>query len=126
MQSSLECVRCAIDGTFRMLENIKSTDKEKEIIIKTILNHLSTLDMTTPPVETSMYIHRIIKKAFNWASTMTWKGIKPVVKLVKKSYEKGIKLTKKEMKPYESRIIRSNTLPKWDVIIEPVFAPVFA
>jgi hypothetical protein len=63
-----------------------------------------------------------IKKAFNRASTMTWKGIKPVIKLVKKSYEKGIKLTKKEMKPYESRIIRSNTLPKSDVIIEPFFA----
>jgi hypothetical protein len=27
-------------------------------------------------------------------------------------------LQKKEMKPYENRIERSNTLPKWDVLIE--------
>ena len=60
-----------------------------------------------------------ISKAVNWASTMTWKGINPVVKLVKKSYKKGIRLTKKEMKPYNNRIERSCTLPKWDVVIEP-------
>ena len=35
-------------------------------------------------------------------------------------YEKGIRLTKKEMKPYESKIQRSKSLPKWDVIIEPL------
>lgn len=60
-----------------------------------------------------------ISKAVNWASTMTWKGVNPVVKLVKKSYEKGIRLTKKEMKPYDKKIERSCTLPKWDVVIEP-------
>ena len=59
-----------------------------------------------------------ISKAINWASTMTWKGINPVVKLVEKLYKKGIRLTKKEMKPYENRIQRSNTLPKWDVLIQ--------
>ena len=63
-----------------------------------------------------------VTKTVHWACTMTWKGIKPVVSLVKKSYEKGIRLTKKEMKPYENRIERSDTLPKWDVIIEPEFA----
>ncbi len=59
-----------------------------------------------------------ISKAVNWASTMTWKGIKPIVTLVEKAYKKGIRLTKKEMKPYENRIKRSDTLPKWDVLIE--------
>ena len=59
-----------------------------------------------------------ISKTVNWACTMTWKGIKPVVTLLEKSYMKGIRLTKKEMKPYENRIQRSNTLPKWDVLIE--------
>ena len=53
---------------------------------------------------------------------MTWKGIKPFVSLWEKVYEKGIRLTKKEMLPYENRIERSKTLPKWDVLIEPVFA----
>ena len=51
---------------------------------------------------------------------MTWKGIKPVVHLCEKIYEKGICLTKKEMKPYENRIERSDSLPKWDVTIKPL------
>ena len=61
-----------------------------------------------------------IDKAINWARTMTWKGIKPVVYLWEKIYEKGIRLTKKEMKPYEDRIERSEALPKWDVRIMPL------
>jgi transposase len=42
-----------------------------------------------------------ISKTIEWAATMTWKGVKPVVKLVEKTYEKGIKLTKQEMEKYE-------------------------
>ena len=61
-----------------------------------------------------------VDKAINWAGTMTWKGIKPVVHLLEKIYEKGIRLTKKEMKPYESKIQRSKSLPKWDVLIDPL------
>jgi len=61
-----------------------------------------------------------LEKAVYWTATMTWKGIKPVVYLSEKIYKKGIRLTKKEMKPYESRIERSEKLPKWDIIIEPL------
>ncbi len=61
-----------------------------------------------------------IHKAIGCAATMTWKGVKPVVQLIEKIYEKGVKLTKREMKKYEDRIKRSKRLPKWDVIIEPV------
>ena len=61
-----------------------------------------------------------VEKIVGWASTMTWKGIKPVVRLWEKIYDKGVRLTKKEMKPYENRIERSNKLPKWDVLIEPL------
>jgi DDE family transposase len=59
-----------------------------------------------------------VDRAVNWACTMTWKGIEPVIHLWEKIYEKGISLTKKEMKYYESRIERSNSLPKWDVTIQ--------
>ena len=62
-----------------------------------------------------------VSKAINWAATMTWKGIEPAVSLINKIYEKGVKLTKKEMLKYEDRIKRSKKLPKWDVTIEPVF-----
>ncbi len=62
-----------------------------------------------------------IGKAINWASSMTWKGIRPVVHLLDRVYKKGVRLTKKEMKPFENRIKRSKKLPKWDVTIEPLF-----
>jgi hypothetical protein len=32
-----------------------------------------------------------IETAIAWGKNMTWKGIKPIVKLVDKTYEKGIK-----------------------------------
>jgi hypothetical protein len=60
-----------------------------------------------------------VQKAVNWASTRTWKGSKPVVKLCNKIYEKGVSLTKKEMKPYEKRLHRSKKLPLWDIVIQP-------
>ncbi|MEA2059681.1 MAG: ISAzo13 family transposase, partial [Thermodesulfobacteriota bacterium] len=60
-----------------------------------------------------------VPKAINWAATMTWKGIEPTVKLINQIYEKGVKLTKKEIKKYEDRIERSKKLSKWDVTIEP-------
>lgn len=61
-----------------------------------------------------------IDKAVKWAKTMTWKGIKPIVKLWKKVYKKKVFLTKEEMKPYEDRIERSKNLPKWDITIAPL------
>lgn len=61
-----------------------------------------------------------VNKAIEWAKTMTWKGIKPVVHLCRKVYRSGVKLTEKEMKPYEERIARSDLLPKWDVTIAPL------
>lgn len=48
---------------------------------------------------------------------MTWKGKKPIVKLLDKFYQKGIKLTKKQMKIHNLKLVRSNKLQKYDVII---------
>lgn len=61
-----------------------------------------------------------VNKAIEWAKSMTWKGIKPIVHLCRKVYRSGVKLTEKEMKPYEERIARSDLLPKWDVTITPL------
>ena len=58
-----------------------------------------------------------ISKAVGWAGSMTWKGIKPVVHLIEKTYETGISLTKKEIKPYLEKLTRSPTIPKWDVCV---------
>lgn len=55
-----------------------------------------------------------------WAKSMTWKGIHSIVWLSETSYEKGIALTKKFMRPIENRLIRNPELPKWDIYIQPL------
>ena len=54
-----------------------------------------------------------------WAKSMTWKGIQPVVDLSRQVYKKGISLTKAEMKAVEVRLERNPMLPKWDILIRP-------
>ncbi|NRB09492.1 MAG: hypothetical protein HRU34_22035, partial [Richelia sp.] len=54
------------------------------------------------------------------ASSMTWKGLYPILSLSKTVYQKGISLTKKAMKQVESRLQRSPVLPKWDILIQPL------
>jgi Rhodopirellula transposase DDE domain len=55
-----------------------------------------------------------------WAKTMLWKGIHPIVEVSTKVYEKGISLTKSAMKSVEERLKRNPELPKWDILIEPM------
>ena len=55
-----------------------------------------------------------------WAQSMTWKGQHPTVKLNSSRYDKGISLTKKEMRPIEQRLLRNPLLPKWDILIQPL------
>ena len=54
-----------------------------------------------------------------WASSMTWKGIHPVVQLSRTIYAKGVALTKKAMREVEARLLRNPELPKWDILIRP-------
>lgn len=60
-----------------------------------------------------------VETMLEWAKSMTWKGIHPIVVLNQKVYEKGIALSKKEMKPVEQRLERNPLLPKWDILIHP-------
>jgi hypothetical protein len=55
-----------------------------------------------------------------WAKSMTWKGIKPVVNVSKTIYQKVISLPKKAMLAIEARLERNPILPKWDIMIRPV------
>ncbi len=34
-------------------------------------------------------------------------------------YPDGVRLTAKEMRPYEARLLRSAALPKYDIVIKP-------
>ena len=60
-----------------------------------------------------------VEAALKWASNMTWKGINPIVHLVEKTYEKGVKVLSDELKHYQPFWQRSQTLPKWDITIIP-------
>jgi len=55
-----------------------------------------------------------------WAKSMTWKGIQPMVNLSKTVYHKGISLSKMAMRAIEARLERNPILPKWDILICPV------
>ena len=51
---------------------------------------------------------------------MTWKGRSPeVLTLPEREYPNGVKLTRKEMKPWEARLQRSPELPRYDITIKP-------
>ena len=48
---------------------------------------------------------------------MTWKNNSPIVHFLDKTYKKGIKLTKGEMKKYYRKVYRSTTLPRWNLAV---------
>lgn len=54
-----------------------------------------------------------------WAKTMTWKGVHPIVMLSSAIYKKGITHSKLAMKEIEKRLIRNTELPKYDILIRP-------
>ena len=60
-----------------------------------------------------------LKVILQEALRMTWKGRRPTVKRLAGDYLNGIRLSKKEMKPYEARLDRCQTLRKYDITIKP-------
>jgi hypothetical protein len=54
-----------------------------------------------------------------WAKSMTWKGLHPVVELSRQVYQKGISLGKAAMQAVEARLKRDANLPKYDILINP-------
>jgi hypothetical protein len=60
-----------------------------------------------------------VETMLEWAKSMTWKGLNPIVTLSRKVYEKGISLTKEAMREIEARLIRNSILPKWDILVLP-------
>ena len=56
-------------------------------------------------------------KVLGLARTMTWNGVSPCIKLVKKIYHKGVALTKKYMEALEKQVNRVPGVEKWGVDI---------
>ena len=56
-----------------------------------------------------------IDKVIGFAKTMKWNGKNPVVKVVDKIYETGVRLSKSSMKTYENMLNRFSGLEDWFV-----------
>ncbi len=54
------------------------------------------------------------------ARRMTWKGTHPAVERLPGEYPKGVRVSAKEMRPYNARLERSATLPEYDITIKPL------
>ena len=61
-----------------------------------------------------------VNDAIQWAANMTWKGRTPVIHLIDKVYEKGISICQKVLEELEQFWKRSESLPKWDIVIQPI------
>ena len=58
-----------------------------------------------------------VSQALGMAEGMTYKGVHPKVTLIERRYAKGVRLTKKQMKPYEACLERLPGLGKWFITI---------
>ena len=62
---------------------------------------------------------RSITTVLQWAKTMTWRGIAPIVHLLDRVYETGVRLSPREFRPIATRLERSELLPKWSLVVHP-------
>jgi len=57
-----------------------------------------------------------------WARTMTWQGLHPNVQWMTINYERGKRMSRQAFAPLAQRLKRSQTLPRWSILIEPLRA----
>ena len=60
-----------------------------------------------------------VETVIEFARTMTWKGVQPLVELVTTNYKTGVRLTKEAMAAVETQVERLPELEKWFVDIIP-------
>lgn len=60
-----------------------------------------------------------VADVLRWAGTMTWRGLRPIIRETATAYERGVRLTTAAFRPIAERLARSPTLPKWSVTIQP-------
>ena len=63
-----------------------------------------------------------VDTVLSWMQNMTWKGVPPIVRLLDKTYQKGVRLSKRAFRCFAERLRRSELLPKWSATILPVGA----
>ena len=60
-----------------------------------------------------------VATALKWAKTMTWRGVAPIVHLLDRVYQTGVRLSPRLFRPIAARLERSASLPKWSLVIHP-------
>jgi transposase len=60
-----------------------------------------------------------VETALEWAKTMTWRGMAPIVHLLDRVYQTGVRLSSRLFRPIAARLERSESLPKWSLVIQP-------
>lgn len=65
-----------------------------------------------------------IDTALKWVATMTWQQLRPIVWKLDNQYQRGVKLTKSQMKRLSQRLYRLTGLERWCVMIKPLVAPI--
>ena len=60
-----------------------------------------------------------VDTVLQWARTMTWKAVRPIVQLRDKAYENGVRVAKKAFQKIEERLERHASLPKYGIRIQP-------
>ncbi len=60
-------------------------------------------------------VHTVVE----WARTMTWNGTRPVVRLIEKTYDTGVRIANAAFQAVESRLQRDPILPKYEILIQP-------
>lgn len=60
-----------------------------------------------------------VDTVLQWARNMTWKGVRPIVHLLDKLYEKGVRVAKRAFQTIEQRLERDGSIPKYSVRIQP-------
>lgn len=60
-----------------------------------------------------------VQAALKWAQTITWRGVAPHIHLLVCTYTTGVRLTQKRFRAIAERLLRSPSLPKWSLTIQP-------
>jgi len=65
------------------------------------------------------YLLDSVNSVLNRAGNFIWRTHRTIASLIDKVYDKGITLSRTEIKALEKRLVRSESLPWWDVTIKP-------
>ena len=60
-----------------------------------------------------------VAAALGWAETMTWRGARPRVGEITATDHRGVRLKEAAFRPFFKRLLRSPTVPRWSLCIQP-------